>query len=530
MIMSRQTLCRLLFIIVVIFGVLGFSSILSAQGRSQEALEHVKQVQERNAERLMAKEGVVGTAIGLNDNGRDVIVIMLEKSGIPGIPENIEDVPVEVEVTGKIYARQDPWQRFPRPVPIGVSTGHPAITAGTISCRVKDSAGNVFALSNNHVYADENLAHIGDNVLQPGRYDGGINPTDAIGTLYDYQTITFWGFRNTIDAAIAETTTNLLGNSTPAGGYGKPSSTTVQAYVGQPVQKYGRTTMLTHGVVNAVNANVWVTYDSGIARFTKQIVITPGSFSGGGDSGSLIVTDNSNCNPVGLLFAGSDTTTIANPIDLVLERFGVTVDDGTVVNQAPVANAGADQTVNDPEGDGETVILDGSGSYDPDGTIASYEWKEGTNVLGTGVSIEVNFAVGVHTVTLTVTDNGGLEGTDNVTITVTEPVSTGVMHVSNIDMSLSTNSAGPNTFAKAFATITILDASDSPVEGATVYGSWSGASSGSVYGVTDSIGNVTLESANVKNPVGRFTFTVTNVTKNGWTYDSTANDETSDSI
>jgi hypothetical protein len=29
---------------------------------------------------------------------------------------------------------------------------------------------------------------------------------------------------------------------------------------------------------------------------------------------------------VGLLFAGGDTDTIANPIDLVLSRFGVTVD------------------------------------------------------------------------------------------------------------------------------------------------------------------------------------------------------------
>ena len=51
------------------------------------------------------------------------------------------------------------------------------------------------------------------------------------------------------------------------------------------------------------------------ARFVNQIGITPGSFSAGGDSGSLIVEDVSSCpRPVGLLFAGSSSITLANPI------------------------------------------------------------------------------------------------------------------------------------------------------------------------------------------------------------------------
>jgi len=57
-------------------------------------------------------------------------------------------------------------------VPTGVSTGHPAITAGTIAARVTDGI-NVYALSNNHVYADENQAALGDEMIQPGTYDGG---------------------------------------------------------------------------------------------------------------------------------------------------------------------------------------------------------------------------------------------------------------------------------------------------------------------------------------------------------------------
>ena len=65
------------------------------------------------------------------------------------------------------------------------------------------------------------------------------------------------------------------------------------------------------------------------AWFEDQIVVEsvePEHFARGGDSGSLIV-DAETLRPVALLFAGSDTTgiTIANHIDLVLQRYGVTV-------------------------------------------------------------------------------------------------------------------------------------------------------------------------------------------------------------
>lgn len=55
---------------------------------------------------------------------------------------------------------------------------------------------------------------------------------------------------------------------------------------------------------------------------------SPGGFSAGGDSGSLIVVERgSNARqPVGLPFAGSASVTIANPIGAVLDRFGVSID------------------------------------------------------------------------------------------------------------------------------------------------------------------------------------------------------------
>jgi hypothetical protein len=229
----------------------------------------------------------------------------------------------------------DPTDRFPRPVPIGVSTGHPSITAGTIGCRVS-IGGTLYALSNNHVYAASNTATLGDAVIQPGDYDGGTSPADDIGTLAAFKRIEWsvWPFIvfNDIDAAVAEIAVNsgvpAVGNATPSDGYGKPSSTTAAAFVGQPVKKYGRTTGLTHGTVQGVNVIIGVNYGSGkVAYFTGQIMIEPADFSAGGDSGSLIVTDDAACQPVGLLFAGSATQTYANPIDPVLAEFGATVDD-----------------------------------------------------------------------------------------------------------------------------------------------------------------------------------------------------------
>jgi hypothetical protein len=88
-------------------------------------------------------------------------------------------------------------------------------------------------------------------------------------------------------------------------------------------------------------------------------------------------------------------------------------------NQPPIANAGPDQAVTDSDGNGfESVILDGTASRDPDGTIASYAWKDGTTQLANTVTAAVDLAVGTHDVTLTVTDDLGATGSDSMVVTV----------------------------------------------------------------------------------------------------------------
>lgn len=371
----------------------------------------------RHAHRLLDTFGVVGVGIGASPEGEPVIKVFTSEAGIQGIPEVLEGVTVNTKVSGRFYALQNTTARWDRPVPIGVSTGHPAITAGTIGARVKDGANNVYALSNNHVYAAVNTASIGDNVLQPGAYDGGINPDDAIGTLHTYQPIVmcdwFWLWytcptTNTIDAAIARSSTALLGNSTPMSSDPAacyiPSTETAEPYVGQTVKKFGRTTGLTAGTVDTINLTVDVCYDDAcndIARFGDQISITPGGFSAGGDSGSLIVTQEGN-QPVGLLFAGSDTNTLANRISAVLSTLGVSIDSEpeAVLQRISVAPTAAPVEV------GMTQQFTAVGHYgegmDRDITSA-VTWKSSDTTVATinAAGLATGLSAGTTTITAT---------------------------------------------------------------------------------------------------------------------------------
>lgn len=342
---SKIALLAGLTLAAAIAGYLALSPGSAAAGPPEEppGLARALAAQAAHTDALISLPGVAGTAVGLSADEREAAVLVLTSAGgVRGIPATLDGVRVRVVVTGPLEALsrqpmpavqasrpQAATARYARPVPIGVSTGHPAITAGTIGARVKKSDGTVYALSNNHVYAVENQAAIGDNVLQPGAYDGGVNPGDAIGTLSAFVPIVFsTSASNTVDAAIALSSTGNLGNSTLANGYGTPKSTIAAAAINQRVMKYGRTSQLTKGKVWGINATVNVGYGSGVARFVGQILVSPGAFSRGGDSGSLIVVNggSNDRKPVGLVFAGSPSVTVANPIGAVLTAFGVTID------------------------------------------------------------------------------------------------------------------------------------------------------------------------------------------------------------
>jgi hypothetical protein len=98
----------------------------------------------------------------------------------------------------------------------------------------------------------------------------------------------------------------------------------------------------------------------------------------------------------------------------------------TTISDPPIADAGPDQAVSDFGCDGgESFVLDGSGSTDPDGYIVSYQWWASTTgdpadsvLIAQGSTATVTLPLGTYTVMLIVTDNDGCTDTDTVEITI----------------------------------------------------------------------------------------------------------------
>ncbi|MCH7971079.1 MAG: carboxypeptidase regulatory-like domain-containing protein, partial [Chloroflexi bacterium] len=394
---------------------------------------------------------------------------------------------------------------------------HPDITAGTIGARVIGAGGALFALSNNHVYANQNNAVVGNAVIQPGDIDGGVSPGDDIGTLSAFQEIFFDGSDNVIDAAIATVATVnegngsvlTVGNSTPLGGYGTPSSTPVVAVVGMDVTKYGRTTGQTESQISGINAIVNVGYTGGTARFVNQVIVSGGKFSDGGDSGSLIVTSDG-LNPVALLFAGSRTATIGNPIGPVLAAFGVSID-GSGPAPDPPATGSISGTVTNSDGGagiggatvssaGQSTTTAGNGSY----------LLEKVPVTTTSVTAS---ASGFASSTVPVSVDEGMTTAQNFSLAA---VQTGEMTVGSITY---TETGGKNSDKDLRVTLSVVDTSNNVgIEGASISISlnFSGNSLTGT-GSTGADGTVTFRLRNA--PSDTYTTVVTNVVATDFVWD-----------
>ncbi len=320
-----------------------------------------------NKKELFNRSNVVGYGQGYKEVGgvltsERALIVMVSKK-LPAedlmpddlVPLEIGGLPTDVMETGIFTAFQKPTEKH-RPAPGGVSIGHFGITAGTFGSVVRDaSTGTRLILSNNHVLANSNNASIGDEIYQPGVFDGG-SSSDQIAELYKYVSINFGGdpvssvlaetlaslgnlilglfgeggcrldvecseVINLVDAALArplkdsDVSNDILGIG-PVSGY-------MPAYLGQSVRKSGRTTGLTTGSIAVIDAVVNVSYGQGkSALFEEQIV--SGYMSDPGDSGSLLVAGEENV-AVGLLFAGSDTSTVYGTMANVVNLLDVTI-------------------------------------------------------------------------------------------------------------------------------------------------------------------------------------------------------------
>ena len=326
----------------------------------------IRRVLKAERENLFANPNITGLGIGYKTiAGRQTETLCLicsvvkklppaELSGADLIPAAIEGVATDVFESGEIKAQQDPKAKI-RPVPGGVSIGHRGVTAGTLGMWVRKN-GEFHILSNNHVIADSNLADIGDDILQPGPYDSGV---EKIAELSEFIRILFGGADNLVDAALARAVEVEDGGSScavansiasllnlGASGMGRKTrlkpvkvqdandvvrdeilnigrvTAFTEAQLGMRVKKMGRTTELTSGTVRQIAATIRVNYGTQSAVFVDQVVTS--DMSQGGDSGSVVVTENDN-QAIGLLFAGSDVMTVMNRFQNVVDALNFTL-------------------------------------------------------------------------------------------------------------------------------------------------------------------------------------------------------------
>jgi hypothetical protein len=214
----------------------------------------------------------------------------------------------------------------------GVSGGNVKDTSkafccsGTLGSLVKSGTKN-YILSNNHVLARADRAVSGEDISQPGLIDNSCRVPPIVA---NFTTAPVLG--SNVDAAIAELRPGAMNTTGNIEDIGTISSVVKDPTVGLSVAKSGRTTGFTTASIGSVNTSVSVQYQKGcgsgkkfVVSYTNQVVINSSTFSAGGDSGSLIVSNDSCHQPVALLFAGSSSTTIGNPIGEVLSKLSATL-------------------------------------------------------------------------------------------------------------------------------------------------------------------------------------------------------------
>jgi hypothetical protein len=278
-------------------------------------------------------DSIGGIGIGMYNND-EYYIRLLAKKQIPKLEKELVAALLKVPlmdlktiVVGKVKAYNQPIRSKTRPAAPGISIGHFNVSAGTFGCIVTDGRKQ-YVLSNNHVLADVNSGAIGDKIIQPGRVDGGILPTDQIAILSKFVPIDFNG-TNKIDAAIAIPLDNsLITSNFP---HSIPNIGVIQGITNPTnkmrVAKYGRTTGYTEGEIVSLNSDTPVDYNGLSAYFEEQLEIEGIDgidFSQPGDSGSIII-DLGTKKAVGLLFAGGGSSTFANPIANVLQALNVSV-------------------------------------------------------------------------------------------------------------------------------------------------------------------------------------------------------------
>ncbi|AEB77602.1 hypothetical protein [Clostridium botulinum] len=236
------------------------------------------------------------------------------------IPVNYKGIPTDVVESGIIVSSS--LKKKIRPVigGYGISADGTNIM-GTAGCLVTNGVSK-FLLSTNHVLACINTFPIGHPIIQPAYNDGGKTPKDTIATLYKYVPLRpIEGTSQPInfsDAALGLLSKpNILSNKIAF--IGKPTCVK-NPHLNESVQKVGRTTELTKGIITNTNATMITTFRDGKRYLFHDVIITS-LISNLGDSGALVLNNNK-C-ALGIIYAIGNNISLFCRLNTILDQLDV---------------------------------------------------------------------------------------------------------------------------------------------------------------------------------------------------------------
>ena len=313
------------------------------------AVEAVMTAQDEVTPALMERSEVLGTAIGLGEDGKPVLSIYVNRDAENAhetantLPRQIRSTPVKVELIDEIRATGNTARQTP-PISLGTSGGwtydlaNHYCCAGTLGGLVRIGTG-LYVLSAGHVFegdtvlgGNNRIAQTGDPIIQPGLIDEECNRylAQTVATLVKKRSLA----TSNVDCGIARVVGGMVRTDGAILGIGTLSHYISAASLNQHVKKSGRTTGLTRSTVSGLNATVRISFTnechggSYYKTFNGQIVVhnSSSAFLKSGDSGALLVQDvATHPRAIGLLFAGNNSAAFANPIGQVLSFLGATM-------------------------------------------------------------------------------------------------------------------------------------------------------------------------------------------------------------
>jgi len=168
------------------------------------------------------------------------------------------------------------------------------------------------------------------------------------------------------------------------------------------------------------------------------------------------------------------------------------------------------------------ITLDGSQSYDSDGSVKFYYWDFGDGTGDSTGSLQATTksyaAAGTYVVRLTVVDDSGYSATTTQTLTIGSATPEKSVSLRNLNLSLAVSRTGNGKAKAAFEVVNDLG---QVMKGAIVTASWSGVVSSAVTRKANRLGKASIASPATKT-VGCYALTIIDISVAGYTVNPAA--------